>query len=243
MLRRISLVFLFAIPLLAFGQYKTNVLYKNNLQFGIHLHTNGYGAFTRYSIQKEYDRRRIFDADLILSFKHPREHEVVNAYWENARPYVYGKLNGVSMLRLTVGNERIFADIRESLGVKVSLTYSVGANLALLSPVYLEITKQDEIRGLYVDVERYDPDVHVDQSTIYGGASFGTGFSKSTVQPGFSAKSSLNFEWGEKSYRFYALEVGMAADFYAPALPIFAHINNNTVFLNLFLNLSFGKRW
>jgi hypothetical protein len=225
--------------------------YKNSFNGGLFFHTNGWGISLQYLANRTVTKNLLFNLD-ITTLKHPKETKVINPNYEKARPYVFGKINNILGIRAGLGNQFILADKETPKGIRINANFVLGANFALLMPVYLEI-KHDR-RGYpdtteyieYKETEKYDPenDPNQDnQGNIYGGTSYFKGLFESKMAIGAFGKFGFNFEWNnfENTYKF--LEVGVLVDLFPEPLPIFTYIDNKYLYLNFYLNLSLGKRW
>jgi hypothetical protein len=232
------------------NQY-TTVSYKNSFNGGFFLHTNGWGSSLQYLLNSTVNKNLILNLD-ITTLKHPKETKVINPNYDGAKSYVFGKINNIIGIRAGLGNQFIIADKETPKGWKVNANFVLGANFALLIPVYLEI-KYDyrdpwDTNHIiqYRKTERYAPEINPQQSNqgnIYGGTSYFKGLFESDMAIGAFGKLGFNFEWNdfESTYKF--IEVGVLVDLFPEPLPIFTYIDNKTLFVNFYLNLSLGKRW
>ena len=218
------------------NEYAT-INYKNSFSAGAVLHTNGWGISGRYFLNRTVAKNFGFTLD-ILSLKHPKETRILNSIYDDAKPYIYGKLNYVILIRPGIGDQFVIADIEQPNGIKVNLNVFAGMNIALLKPVYLDIIRDNQIIE-----EAYDPEIHESQGDIFGGASFFRGFSEIKSQYGAFGKLSFSFEWSRHEDDIKGAEAGIMADLFPEALPIFAFIENKQIYLNLFVRVYFGKRW
>jgi hypothetical protein len=187
------------------------------------------------------------------TLKHPKETKVINPNYERARPYVFGKTNSAFSIRAGLGDQIIIADKETPKGIRINANFVVGANFNLLMPVYLQIKydKLDTNFGTpqiieYIVTEKYDPEHNshqVNQGNIYGGTFYFTGLFESKLALGAFGKFGLNFEWNnfENTYKF--LELGVLVDIFPEPLPIFAYIENKSLFVNFYINFSLGRRW
>jgi hypothetical protein len=229
----------------------TTAAYNNSFNGGFFLHTNGWGISLQYLANRTVNKNAIFNLD-ITTLKNSKETKVINPKYEKARPYIFGKINSVIGIRAGLGNQFIIADKETPKGIRVNANFIVGANFALLIPVYLEIkhdrrdTHDTTLIIEYKVTERYDPAKNPyqdNQGNIYGGTSYFTGLFDSKMAYGAFGKFGFNFEWNnfENTYKF--LEIGLLLDVFPEPLPIFSYINNKQYYLNFYINLSIGKRW
>lgn len=248
-----SIAFIFLISLFSvvdvWGQNASNndlkeIKYEKGLSGAGLIHTRGWGLTVRYLQNVSVKKNRIYELNFLGALKHPKEVKSINPTNDNARPYVYGKLNHLMVMKLGYGNQHIIADREQVLGLKIFFNYMVGPNVGILKPMYLEIIKDNPDGPTIKVIEKYDPKVHTDQSRIFGGAPFlSNGFDELKFIPGASAKASLGFDWGNSDNEIKVLETGIMVDAFPREVPIFAYIKNKYVFINMFVSLSFGSWW
>ena len=74
------------------------VLMKNEATYGVNTHTSGTIGFQfRRSFNITGYKKRIYEGDFI-GMRHPKEIRTVNPYFDNAKSYVFGKLNSFNVL-------------------------------------------------------------------------------------------------------------------------------------------------
>lgn len=206
------------------------------------MHSQGWGGTLSYAKFKTYKKYNIFTLDY-ATLKHPKEFKVVNQVLEDARGYKFGKLNSFSQLRFSYGQRiMIYEKLREN-GVQIYFSTSVGGNMGVLKPIYLEILNYD-VNGNVQSLsdEKYDPSIH-NQLNIYGKASNFKGINESKLVFGGHIKSGFTFDFGKEREKIRALEAGVVVDIYPEKVPIMAYIQNKQVFINFYLNILFGKRY
>lgn len=209
---------------------------------GINIHSLGWGGTLSKSKFKTYKQSNIFTLD-IITMKHPKEFKVVNQVLEDARGYKFGKLNSLFVSRLGMGRRfMLFEKFRDN-GLQIYFTGTLGGNIGMLKPVYLEILNYD-INGniLGVSDEKYDPLIHT-QLNIYGKASSLKGTNESEFIFGAHAKAGFTFEFSRNREKIRALEAGISVDMYPERVPIMAFIQNKQVFVNFYINVLFGKKY
>jgi hypothetical protein len=223
-------------------QEEPKVLMKNEWTLGVQLHSAGWGVGYRRGQNITASKKRTIEFDLV-NIKHPKEIRTVNPYFDNAKPFFYGKLNSITVLRSGIGRQKVLYSKAEKSGVEVRLLYSGGFSLAIAKPVYLYILYPTAFRGEYeIVIEKYDPDLHF-VDNIYGRAPFNSGFDGIKPYPGAYAKAGLSFEYGSNTTSIKCLEAGFCLDAYAKEIPIMAYSDNSAYYLNIYLNLVFGRRW
>lgn len=248
----ISVCFLLLLPFISRSQVvevnpneyqeEIPVLLKNEYTAGINVHSNGWGLLFRRAKNKTVSKKRFWEVEF-LSMKHPKEIRSVNPYVENAKSYIYGKLNTFLILRGGYGRQRVLFDKAEKGGVSLRFNYGGGFSLGITKPIYLNILhKTSNPYEYYIEVEKYDPDIH-QVSDIYGRAAFTYGLSDMKVYPGIYAKAGLSFEYSRNHDDIKALEVGMAVDAYLKNIPIMAFNVNRPYFFIFYIHVMLGKRW
>lgn len=218
------------------------VLMKNEATIAIDFHTNGWGVQFRRGINLTGYKKWIFEADYI-GMKHPKEIKTVNPYFDNAKSYVYGKMNTFSILRAGTGIQRTIYSKAERNGVEVRMVYSGGLSLGFTKPVYLQILEPTGNFGEFdLIVEKYDPSEHYIDN-IYGRAPFTEGLDELKLRPGAYAKLGFNFEYAPVFEDVKALEVGAILDVYPKDIPMMAFIDNKQLFLTFYINIMYGWKW
>lgn len=80
------------------------VLMKNEATGGLNFHTGSWGIEFRRCYNQTGYKKLMFEGDFI-GMKHSKEVKTVNQRFDNARSYVYGKLNTFNILRLGAGQQ------------------------------------------------------------------------------------------------------------------------------------------
>jgi hypothetical protein len=220
------------------------VLYRNESTFGLYVHSaGGIGIGYRRGYHVHGTRKRMFELEA-QNFKHPKEIKSINSYYDEAKSFVYGKLNSFLLIRPGVGFQNILFEKAEKKNVEIRFSYFVGGTFAFAKPVYLEIIKPatDPNQTDIIVTERYDPNVHM-PSDIYGKAPFFKGIGETRIYPAGYAKAALSFEYGKRYNVIKAIETGAVIDVYPTVLPMMAFNKNQQVFVSLYLKMVWGKKW
>jgi len=221
-------------------------IYKRELSGGFSLHSNGYVlSLIKGRVETYYRTRYQF-----LSFgniKHPREFNQSVRYQGTASAFnnfTFGKRNSFFALRGGIGFRRYLSEKARRKGVAVALDYAGGASLGILKPYYLTVSyQQDGIptrRAIKYTEETED--LFLDVTRILDSGSLLKGIGESKLLPGLFAKVGVSFDIGATDEYIKAIEVGIMADQYFQRVPIMVLEENNSLFLNLYLTLQFGKR-
>jgi hypothetical protein len=220
------------------GVADANWLYKQQFAIGITAHTEGWGFFYRRSKIISIYAKKFWEAEAV-TMHDEHEYKVSNPNQPDASPYYFGKLNGMETVRLGLGVMQMLWRKNDLNCIQVDAVYAIGASLAILKPVYLEILTSGD--GLPM-AEEYNP--YTDTPTnIYGRASVFDGLGQLSFYPGAYGRGALNFDFSNRHQLLKSLEVGVVVDAYSNVIPMMAFAKNNQVFANLYFTISFGKRW
>jgi len=221
---------------------ETTVIYKESIFGGLTLHTNGYGAHFSYGKNLTAFKSRIYKLDITI-MRHPKEVRSFNAFYEDSRSYIYGKLNQFFILRPSIGNRVVKYDKIRPGGVAVGYSWHVGPAIGLTKPVYLEILVPETPPFQRIVVERYDPVRHT-FSDIYGRAGGLRGFNEMQLHPGIHGGAALNFEYDPAREGLKGIEIGVNVDYFPLGeVEIMALTSNTDLFVNLYVTLQFGKKF
>ena len=218
------------------------VLLRKEFTGGVILHSRGWGFQFRKGKNLSYFRSFQWEIDAV-SLKSPKQIKTINPYFNNAKSYVYGKVNHVYVVRAGLGIKHLLNRKPYWGGIELRLVYFGGFSLALAKPVYLYILNYSAESDDYsIDIEKYDSDHH-GLDNIYGRAPFTHGIENTTLHPGIYGKLGLNFEFGDYNSSIKAIEVGTNVDYYPIPVEIMANNPKQTLFITFYLNFSFGKRY
>jgi hypothetical protein len=219
------------------------LLLEKQWSLGVQLNTNGWGV--KFTNGKNLTALKLFMWEIEFStYKEAKEVKTINPYYSNSKSFIYGKLNYVSFLRGGVGFQHILNRKPYWGGVQVSYHYCGGVSVGITKPVYLYIIHViSTVDNTYVIMqERYDPNVHTSLENIYGRAPFLTGITNLKFYPGLYVKTGLDFEFGAHSKSLQVLEAGATLDYSPIPIPIMAYNPKRSLFLTLYLSVSFGRR-
>ena len=255
-MRRLLLPFFLISVLFASAQQVDNitykedipVLYRNEASGGLTIHSNGFGLDFKRGWHKTGYKKQMLNIEFV-SMRHPKQYKLANPFFDNSKPFFFGKLNFAYMLRGGYGEQKILFGKGERSGVEVRYSYYIGASLGITKPVYLEvIVPYDSIP--YTVILKYDPTNPLMQSGtyIFGPGPYFDGFDQLKIYPGAYAKFAVSFEYAGWHDKITALEVGIVADAQPTAIPIMAEnpsqgIFNNHVLINFYISLLWGKKW
>lgn len=218
------------------------VLLRQEFTGGIILHSRGWGFQFRKGRNLSFKRSFQWEID-IVSLKSPKQIKTLNPYFNNAKSYVYGKLNHVYVLRAGFGIKRLLNRKPYWGGIELRFIYFGGFSLGFAKPVYLYILNYSaEFDDYTIDIEKYNPKFH-GLDNIYGRAPFSYGIENTSLHPGLYGKLGLNFEFGDYNSAIKAVELGGAIDYYPFPIQIMAENPKQSVYITFYLSFSFGKRY
>jgi len=220
---------------------EARTIYKKEQTLGVTLHTRGWGITYRYGKYTTGFSRRFYEGE-IVGLKHPKEIKSFSSIFDNSNGYVFGKLNGITLFRASIGTNKTFVSKQSVRGIAISYILNGGVSIAYAKPVYLEVVKVDENTGLiYSNVERYNPAIH-NQGDILGKGPWGKGLFNGKFYPGLLVKAGLNFEYAKQASKINSIELGVALDAFLQDLPIMANEYNHQIIYNLYLTVAFGAK-
>lgn len=218
-----------------------NVLLERQWSLGAMVHTNGWGVKFRKGRNITALRQFMWELEW-ATYKSPKEIKQVNPYFSDSRAYIYGKMNYLSFLRGGVGFQRILNRKPYWGGVQLSWINYGGISVGLARPSYLYIIHFVSDNDFEIREERYDPETHYIDN-IYGRGPFLAGITQMGFYPGVYVKTGLEFEYGARNRSISALEAGAILDYSPIPIPIMAYNPKQSLFLTLYVSLTFGNRY
>jgi len=229
------------------------IIYDKELAIDFRLHTNGYALAANVGKLKTYYLTNYYHFE-IGELKHHKEIRLndfnSNAPITTARSYVFGKQNNLYAVRFGFGQKRYLSEKARRKGLAVGINYQVGPSIGLLKPYYLEINNpvdNPSNNTLSLAYSEETSALFLDKNKIQGASGFLKGWNELSINPGAQAKLAMHFDWGAFDEIVKAFEAGVMADFYFRKMPIMVENDlidseNRSFFINLYLNLQFGKR-
>jgi len=217
------------------------VILKKEMMGGGTIQTAGLGVLFRKGYNTTAFKKNLWELEFvgIRSWKQVRIN-FYGAYYSNANSYVYGKLNKVYVLRAGLGQQYLISRKPYWGGVELRIAYYGGLSLGMGKPIYLYIINQNDYNS--INSEKYDPDKHFIDN-IYGRAPFLDGVTETKFHPGVYIKAGLDFYFGQYNTSIKSMEIGFVLDGYVIPIPIMAFTDEHYGFLNLYLSVTFGKRY
>lgn len=245
-INNIFLVLFFSVSVSVFSQIpqeeKKMVRITKEVWVGVSAHSSGLGLNLNIAKFKTYKHKSLFNIEL-LSVKHNKEYKIYGAPDENAKKYVFGKLNSLYLSRIGLGRRKVVVEKLREKGLQLAINWSTGLSVGFVKPVYLQVLKFDILDNLTgISSERYDPDLH-NFSDIYGRGRWSKGLFETKINPGIYFKAGLEFDYSITREIINTLEVGMMVDLFYSPIKIMADNNANYIFPNLYLNFSLGNKY
>ena len=217
-----------------------NVLYRNEMSFGIFAHSRGFGINYMRAKHVTGTRKRLLEIQA-LNMKHPKEIKVTNGA-DNSKKFIYGKLNSILLFRVGVGYQTTLFKRSDRKSVEIRTSYYVGGNLTFAKPNYVLVYRESVAGNKYQESVRYDPD-KLTIDSISGKGPLIDGLGELKIYPGLYAKANLSFEYAPYSNKVKAIETGIIFDYYPKALPIMAHNPAENFIVTVYVGFVFGKKW
>lgn len=219
------------------------IVYSNQNSFHIDIHSQGFGLGFKIGKIKTIDKTVNWEIEAV-SLHSQKEIKSINVSEYYTRPFVYGKLNYVYVLRFGYGQEnRIFGKPYWG-GIETRWTYEVGASLALMKPYYYYVAVFQSVGDTYKEIlDEQTFENHDQWLSILGRSAFTKGLNETKLSPGAHASVGLTFEFGKNRTRVQAINVKMVAEGYPMGVPIMDGQRNKWFYLTLHLSYSWGSRF
>ena len=234
------------------------IVFNREFTVDIKLHTSGLSIGANIAQLKSYYLTRFINFEL-GEIKHPKEvrqnFDIQPSFTGRvSRSFIFGKQNNFWVLRGGLGEKRYFSEKAKRKGLAIGVSYQAGPSIGILKPYYLQfINFVDPGSNLFTySSEKFsedNADKFLDIVQIFGASGFSEGLGEINFQPGAHAKAALHFDWGAFDEFVKAIEAGIMIDAYFKKIPIMVespqieNTENQPIFINLFLNFQFGKRW
>jgi hypothetical protein len=223
--------------------------FKSELLVGGGLHTRGFQLTGLYSIIQNENKNLTFQIEF-SELKSPKEKKMNaerRAIGGNSnRSYIYGKENNLYTLKLAAGQRFYISEKTDKSPVAIAFSYNAGLNLGMIKPYYLDLIYRFDPQGSKIISEKYSSSnslKFLEPQDINGASGFSKGWDELTLAPGIYTKGSLLFDWGANDSFAKILELGLSADIFFKNIQIVIGEVRPPVYLNLFMNFYFGKRW
>ena len=237
---------------------RKGIVYNREFTVDFKMHTNGFSFGVNIAQLKAFYLTRFINIEL-GEIRHPKEFRQSFDFQAPStnrisRSFIFGKQNNFWVLRGGIGEKRYFSEKAKRKGLAVGVSYEGGPSIGILKPYYLELIRFSEpgSNEFRIESERFSDeniDKFLDINSIYGSSGFSKGLSELSLRPGLHAKAAVHFDWGAFDEFVKAIEAGFMVDFYFQRVPIMVesalveNTENQSLFINLFINLQLGKRW
>lgn len=217
------------------------LVYNHQNTIKLAIHSRGLGAGFKIGRIKSIHLVRNWQAE-VVSLHSLKEIKTINISQYNTRPFVYGKLNYVYVLRFGYGEDRRIFGKPYWGGIETWWTYEVGGSLALLKPYYYYVIAYypDNNSGYYEKIEEHTFERGVD---VLGRSSFAKGISETKVTPGVHASLGLSFEIGKSRLRAQSIDVEVKGEYFPLGVSIMDSERDKKFFLTFMLSYSWGSRF
>jgi hypothetical protein len=225
------------------------IIYNKEFALGLRLHTHGLAAGFSIGKIKTYYLTKYFHIEL-GELKHAKE---IRQSFDTpstlsgriSRAFKYGKQNNLYAIRAGIGRKRYFSEKAKHKGVAVGISYEAGATLGLLKPYYLELRSENN-RSVATKYSEEDAARFLDITQIHGSSGWSKGLTEISLLPGAHGRAAVHFDWGAFDEYLKSIEAGIMVDVFSRKAPIMVeadNVENNQLFINLFIHLQFGKRY
>lgn len=212
------------------------------LLFGAYAHSYGFGIEVQ-SLQLRESGSALFFSLGIASLKNPKELNVESAYVDQGgKNYIYDKLNYAYTLTPSIGLSREWIPAGNFSKVSLRTTLSVGPNLAILKPYYIEVAIPVSQNQAIVEVHKYDPAEH-NYGNIVGEADYFLGMDELKIRPGVRARFHTLLDFSPAAEYIRGVEVSAYADLFPKAPEIMGSMDNRRVFVGGTVGFFLGNTW
>jgi hypothetical protein len=242
-------IFFLSVLIFCSSEIKAQSAFKSEFLLGGGMHTRGFQLTGLYSIIQNENKNLTFQLEF-SELKSPKEKKI-NAErravgGSSSRSYIYGKQNNLYTLKLAAGQRFYISEKTDKSPVAIAFSYNGGLNLGMVKPYYLDLIYRFDPQGSKIISEKYSSSnslKFLEPQDINGASGFSKGWDELTLYPGLYAKGSLIFDWGANDSFAKILELGLSSDVFFKNIPIVIGEVRPPLYLNLFMNFYFGKRW
>ena len=217
------------------------IAYKKHFVFGLKLISDGYGISFEKGYAKSVKKATLFQLE-IAERKHQKEQKQVNANISSA-PYIYGKINYFYPVKLGVQQQFLLGNKSNKNGVSITANVGGGISLGLLRAYEIEIDDVMLNKRRFIRYDSKDSLLFADPSGLNpSGPTLGKGWNHMKITPGLYVKPAIRFDYGKYNDLVAAIEVGVAAEFYAKKIPQMISNKQKQFFFSAYFTILFGKR-
>lgn len=217
------------------------LVYTRQNTFNVAIHSQGFGAGFKIGKIKSIHVTRNWEAS-IVSLHSLKEIKTVNLSQYNSRPFIYGKLNSVYVIRFGYGEERRIFGKPYWGGIETRWAYEAGASLALAKPYYYYVVSyQPSGTGGYI--ETIEERTYVEGIDILGKASFIKGIGETKLSPGVHASLGLSFDIAKSRTTVQAINIDVKAEYLPLGVSIMDSERDKKLFVTFMLSYNWGSRF
>lgn len=247
-MRALLAIFFSILYFVSFSQVKLpkedvseKLIYSAEKSFGVIVHSKGWGANYRFAKVLNANNKIIYEGDFVNQ-RHAKEFRYSSNVRNNAKSFVYGKLNSVASLRGGVGLQKTLYKKESNSSIEIRYSLSGGASLGFAKPVYLEVFVPSIDPNKYNSkIEKYNPSKH-NLTSIVGRAPFARGLSQTKIYPGLYAKFAMQFEYSKDDDYLQFIEIGSVVDIYPKPIPQMAYTKMYSWLLAAYVSFNFGNK-
>ncbi len=213
-----------------------NIFYQDEYSIGFKLNNNGWGMDFRKGFGINPHKKKMYEIGFNI-IKHPKEYKFSSVH--SFSSFVYGKMNSVMDLKVGYGHQFVLYDKKEVGTTEIRLFYFVGADIAVLKPIYYIVIVDMSTNPYTKTTEKYKPShqpLLIDKK-----ASFAKGLDEIKINPGLYFKVGTSFEHSKQVKYIRSLELGIEVYAFLKRLEIMAQIDNPRVIVSVFASYRMGS--
>ncbi len=215
------------------------IAYRKHYAFGVKLISDGYGISFEKGYSKSPKKATLFQLE-IAERKHQKEEKQSNPNpGVSTSPIIYGKINFFYPVKLGVQKQFLLGNKSNKNGVSITANIGGGLALGLLRAYEVEVDKNGQRAFVRYDSE---DSLLFRSGPFYGGPGLSKGWNHLKFTPGLYVKPGLRFDYGRYNDLVAAIEVGLAAEFYAKKIPQMIDNKEKQFFFSAYFTVLFGKR-
>jgi hypothetical protein len=227
------------------------IIYKKEQTVDFRFHTNGFSMAYNSGKILSYYKTQFYQLELgfLKDYRETRQNKnFTSSPLNGSSSFVFGKQNSLYNIRGAYGIKRYLSEKSRKKGIAVGWTYMAGPSIALLKPYYITYNPiVDNGPNDFIEIKYTEETAEqfLNYSRIHGGTAFTKGILETKIIPGVQGKLAAHFAIGAFDKFVKAIEAGIMMDVYTQKIPIMVettNVRNNPYFLNLYVNLQFGKR-
>ena len=217
------------------------IVFDRQNTINVAIHSQGLGVGFKIGRIKSINLTNNWEAE-VVSLHSLKEIKSMSISQYNTRPFVYGKLNSVYVVRFGYGQERRIFGKPYWGGIETRWTYEAGASLALAKPYYYYVVsyQPSSLGGYFQTVEEQTFAQGID---ILGRASFFKGIGEIKLSPGVHARAGLSFEFGKTRTQVQALNIDVLAEFFPLGVSIMDSERGRMFYVTFMLSYNRGSRF